>query len=256
MDRPKTNNRAHKKRGRPQFTPTDDNRLSVRTMIGFGMPQDRIRQAIINPATGRPISMSTLAIAFKDEIEAGGAEMDELVAKSHRKQIESGNTVATIWYQKNRWGWKDRSDHVVGHLFGGSERNPDNNEVSLGLKFVDGDGVERTTIDLDAFASRMQQSGSPMKDVTPVRQIEHRRSVDGMSRAELEAQIARERVQAKAPADRPVKLSSADTGQGDSRWSKVTPAEYAKAVAEGRIIDMSDEENWPQELPPKSYPEW
>jgi hypothetical protein len=59
--------------------------------------------------------------------------------------------IATIWYQKNRWGWKDRSDHVVGHLFGGSERNPEHNEVSLNLKFVGGDGVERDTIDLDAL---------------------------------------------------------------------------------------------------------
>jgi hypothetical protein len=158
MDSAKPKARLHKK-GQRKFIPTDDNRLAVRTMAGCGIPQDRIRQAIINPHTGRPVSQSTLGIAFAAELEAGGAEMDALAAKSLRKQIESDNVASTIWYQKNRWGWKDRSDHVVGHLFGGSERNPDNDELKLLVAF--GKNGEPAELDLKAYATAVEQTVQP-----------------------------------------------------------------------------------------------
>jgi hypothetical protein len=186
-------NSSHKKGhagGKPQFVPTDDNRLSVRTMAGFGMPQERIRQAIINPHTGRPISQSCLARVFAAEIEAGGAEMDELAARRHRERIDKGDTTAIIWYQKNRWAWKDRSDHVHGHLLGGSERNPENNEVQLVVGFKDKDGNE-TVLDLEAYSSQTKQQPAPPTKPEPKLIPDLRTKTPEVTESQLRQELAR-----------------------------------------------------------------
>lgn len=100
--------------GMPPFIPTDEQRGVVELMAGFGIDQVRIRSVIINPRTGKGISLETLEKAFREELDRGMAKMDALVATSHAQQIKAGNITAIIWYQKNRWGWSDaqRLEHT------------------------------------------------------------------------------------------------------------------------------------------------
>lgn len=94
--------------GRPRFAPTDAQRQNVKTMIGFGVPHERICAGLPNPDTGTPITRETFTSAFAAEIAAGTAEMDAMVATSHALKIKEGNMTAIVWYQKNRWGWRDQ----------------------------------------------------------------------------------------------------------------------------------------------------
>lgn len=69
-----------KKPGRPQFVPTEEQMVEVRRLAGLGIPQDRIRQAIINPETGNPIGKRTLVKAFEPAILAARVETDAKIA--------------------------------------------------------------------------------------------------------------------------------------------------------------------------------
>jgi hypothetical protein len=133
---------------------------------------------------------------------------------------------------------------ALTHAFG---RNTDGGEVVISVEW--GKDGKSGPLDLEAFASQAKQP----RDVTPRPQLEDKRP---QTLAELNADV--ERMEAKlAAANRPTKLSASDTGsRGDPRWANVSEAEYRRAVAEGRVVDMSDEASWPQNLPPKSHPEW
>jgi hypothetical protein len=187
--------RLQKKRrhtgGTPKFVPTEEQRLAVRTMAGFGIPQDRIRMAIISPRTKRPISQSTLRIVFADELAAGGAEMDEVVTRSHRKLIEERNVAAIVWYQKNRWGWRDRADHAHAHLM--ADRNPDQSEVQVVVSFLSAEG-KPTRLSLDDFAAHQAQRPEPrpappmIEDMRPA-SVATRKESREETRARLQAEL-------------------------------------------------------------------
>jgi hypothetical protein len=92
------------------FVPTKHQRDLVKLLIGFGMPEDRARLAIINPRTGKPISRDVLRAAFQDEIEIGRVEMDTVCYKGLSNQIRAENMTAIIWYMKNMMWWRDQVD--------------------------------------------------------------------------------------------------------------------------------------------------
>ena len=98
------------KHGRVQFEPMAEHRQAVRVMAGFGIPHDRIRLAVINQETGRPISKDTLERVFDHELEVGSVEMDLIACTMLAKKVRDGNITAIIWYQKNRMGWRDSFD--------------------------------------------------------------------------------------------------------------------------------------------------
>jgi hypothetical protein len=94
--------------GRPVFEPSEVERRMVRLAVGFGMPQERICQAILNPSTGKPIDEKTLRKAFAEEIRMGAFEMDMLASSSMAQQIRAGAGWAVMFYMKNRMRWADR----------------------------------------------------------------------------------------------------------------------------------------------------
>jgi hypothetical protein len=65
---------------------------------------------IVNPSTKKPIGPGLFANVFADEIRIGRLDADAVVAKSMLAQIKKGNTVLTIWYTKNMWGWRDQPE--------------------------------------------------------------------------------------------------------------------------------------------------
>jgi hypothetical protein len=91
-----------------RFRPTDEQREIVKIMAGYAIPHDRIVKAIRNPLTRRPISTSTLAEHFEHELEAGRAEVDQLLAHGLSKRLREANMTALIWVSKNLWSWSDR----------------------------------------------------------------------------------------------------------------------------------------------------
>jgi len=56
--------------GRKTFVPTADQRNAVKTMSALGISEDKIRLAIINPQTGKPLSAPTLRARLRQLGEA------------------------------------------------------------------------------------------------------------------------------------------------------------------------------------------
>jgi hypothetical protein len=107
--------RLGRKPGRPRnpalemrFVPTPEQRSIVQLLAGYAIPHERIAAAIRNSATRRPISVKTLRLRFEAELEAGRADVDQLLAHGLSKRLREANMTALIWVSKNLWGWADR----------------------------------------------------------------------------------------------------------------------------------------------------
>jgi hypothetical protein len=118
--------------GGPRFAPSNQHRYLVELMAGFGLAQDRIRLAIINPATKKPVSVEVFVREFQDELETGGSKIDAIVARSMAVQLQNGNMTALIWFSKNRWGWRDHYD--VDHRVNRPEDGPVENGMIITIR--------------------------------------------------------------------------------------------------------------------------
>ena len=89
----------------PPFQPTAAHRKVVEQLIALHVTWDEIRQLIINPHSGEPVSKSTLGKFFKRELAAGGAELKKLAASGYFKALEAGEPWAIRMAMRNRFGW-------------------------------------------------------------------------------------------------------------------------------------------------------
>ena len=88
---------------RPKFVPTAEQRKTVRTMAGFGIPQDDI-------AAHLEIAPKTLRKHFKQELRVGAIHADARVIESLYKMATSGESAAaTIFWVKTRCRWRENS---------------------------------------------------------------------------------------------------------------------------------------------------
>jgi hypothetical protein len=65
-------------------------------LVRQGIPQEYIRRAILNPQTGKPLSIKTLELALRPEIETGTTELhtlvgDFIIARSSAKSQPLGD---------------------------------------------------------------------------------------------------------------------------------------------------------------------
>jgi len=86
---------------------------------GRGIPQEDIRRLILNPQTGKPLSIKTLERAFATEIKTAKTELDFKVGQFIMDSILGRTPVnakprkddrerarLAIFYAKTRMGWK------------------------------------------------------------------------------------------------------------------------------------------------------
>ena len=91
----------------PVFEPTVEQRRTVRTMAGFGVPQDDI-------ATYVDVDPKTLRKHFRDELDRGSIEATTKVAQSLFNMATQGNNVAAaIFWMKARAGWREKNNLEV-----------------------------------------------------------------------------------------------------------------------------------------------
>lgn len=84
------------------FVPTPTQRTMVRMGTAYGIPQIELVQGIVNPSTGRPISIDTLRVAFEPELREGKLQMDLVVANSMTEAIRAGQPWAISMYASRR----------------------------------------------------------------------------------------------------------------------------------------------------------
>lgn len=93
--------------GAPPFSPTDEQRRTVRAMSGFGIPQADI-------ATLLDIDDKTLRKHFRRELDRGSIEATVKVAQTLFQMATSGqNTAAAIFWMKARAGWREKHEIVL-----------------------------------------------------------------------------------------------------------------------------------------------
>jgi hypothetical protein len=85
-----------------RYEPTDEQRRTVRTMAGFGVPHEDI-------ATFLGIDAKTLRKHFRAELDRGTVEANAKVAQSLFQMATQGkNVAAAIFWMKARAGWREK----------------------------------------------------------------------------------------------------------------------------------------------------
>lgn len=93
------------------FEPTEQDRRTVESMIGYGMKVEDVCKVIINKRTGEPISRQTCYKYFRHELDTGHIKANAAVAESLFKQAtEKESTSAAIFWAKTRMGWAETNN--------------------------------------------------------------------------------------------------------------------------------------------------
>ena len=101
------------------YNPTERDRELVLSLVGCGIPNDRICRFIINPRTKKPISKATLYKFFRHEIETGADVANSAVAKNLFRLATGdgrGAVTAAIFWLKTRARWKEPPDEQLINL--------------------------------------------------------------------------------------------------------------------------------------------
>jgi hypothetical protein len=91
--------------GYPRFRPSQAQRNAVRIMAGVKMAVDEIRQVVLNPLTGLPLTKSAMYRHFKRELQDGPPSLKQLIAEKYVAHLREGREYAVRLGLKNRYGW-------------------------------------------------------------------------------------------------------------------------------------------------------
>jgi len=91
-----------KKKTRPSFKPTDDERKLVEQMSAVGIPQESISLVIRDG-----IDSKTLRKHFRRELDTAAIKANAKIGGTLFNKAINGDTAAAIWWSKTRMGWKE-----------------------------------------------------------------------------------------------------------------------------------------------------
>lgn len=102
--------------GKPPFRPIDAQRWQVECMVAYGLTLAEIAALILNPSTGKSISINTLRKHFASELDAGAAKVHAMLANSIvRKALSKDHPkahVCAMFVLKCRFGWRETQVNV------------------------------------------------------------------------------------------------------------------------------------------------
>ncbi len=90
-----------KKKGRPAFEVTDEQRMQVKTLAGYGLNQNQIASIL-------EITRQTLAKHFSVELEKGKSLALAQAASSLFNNIKKGKEASIFFYLKTQGGWREQ----------------------------------------------------------------------------------------------------------------------------------------------------
>jgi hypothetical protein len=116
--------KGRKPRRNEKFVPSADHRAAVEVMAGFSISHDEIRRAIINPATGKPITKKTLERCFVEELRNGRSKVKLHVATTLLSRAKSDKSGAcAIFMGKVVLGMRTVDQHEFGGIANGAPIN-------------------------------------------------------------------------------------------------------------------------------------
>jgi len=89
----------------PKHVPTEEMRIKVRALAGYGLPQADIARII-------GLSEVTMTKHYRREIQEGRANASAGIAQSLYRQAINGNVTAAIYWTKARMGWSDHAAEI------------------------------------------------------------------------------------------------------------------------------------------------
>src|SRR6266446_1571667 len=93
-----------------KFTATDEHRAQVEALAAFGIPQTAMCRLVLNPRTGKPISVHTLERRFRDELELGLSKAIAAVASCLFELATNpgpSQPTAIIFWLRTRARWRE-----------------------------------------------------------------------------------------------------------------------------------------------------
>lgn len=93
--------------GRRPFVPSAEQRRLVAQYAAMGATQDQIRQLILKPDDGKPVSLGLLEREFREELDTATIKANATVAGALYKKALAGNVTAMIFWLKTRAGWRE-----------------------------------------------------------------------------------------------------------------------------------------------------
>jgi hypothetical protein len=91
--------------GYPRFRPSQAQRNAVRIMSGVKMAVDEIRQVVLNPLTGLPLTKAAMYRHFRRELQDGPPALKQLIAEKYMAHLREGREYAVRLGLKNRYAW-------------------------------------------------------------------------------------------------------------------------------------------------------
>lgn len=98
--------------GRPTFQVTEANKIIVKELSGFGIPQNQIAASI-------GCNVDTLTKYFEEEILLGQADINAMVVGKLAKKCREEDTAAIIFWCKTRLKFSEKSQLEVTGADGG-----------------------------------------------------------------------------------------------------------------------------------------
>jgi hypothetical protein len=177
------------KRGQKPFKPTNAHRNLVSQLIALHVTWDDIRQLIINPATGEPITKVTLNKFFKRQLAAGAVMLKELAASKYFEALKSGEPWAIKLAMRNRFNWVTEGSQLLpSTAIGVGKDEIEGIQVNLVLPTHKEEPIDVTPSpyqDAQSDYSRPAIEKPPPRETTPTGAVyEHRSYEARMPRAE------------------------------------------------------------------------
>jgi hypothetical protein len=104
---------------RDRYHPTDEDRNIVQVLAGILTPHNEIALVMVNPRTKKPISITTLRKAFKDQLAHGRARVKAFAVGKMFKLISNDHPAMIMFYLKTQCGFRETSHHQLSGAGGG-----------------------------------------------------------------------------------------------------------------------------------------
>lgn len=139
-------------RGRPPFERTQENANSVSMLLAMGWTNERIASAIVDPRTGKSISVPTLKRYFRAELKVRDAARDRMRLRQFMRlwqAAEAGNLGAERQFER----MVEANDRLLAEARLG-DRKPADAAPPRGVKELSADQAAEAEQQLQAEAAR------------------------------------------------------------------------------------------------------
>lgn len=134
-------------RGRPPFEWTQENSNKVSMLLAMGWANERIAGCILDPRTGKPISVPTLKRHFRSELQVRAVARDQLFARRIERIWEAAER-GVITAERELDRLIERNDQMLADAYLGDKASK-KTQPALGKKKLDQEAAKLAEMSLE-----------------------------------------------------------------------------------------------------------